>query len=81
MTKQAITIGAAAELCEISGASIRRWLDAGQIEGYRIPGSKHRRVYRDSLAAFLVANGMRVPAGLIDEGEPAARPVAEISNQ
>lgn len=67
MTKQIITLGKAAELCELSQSILRRLFDDGHIQGFRVPNSKHRRLYRDSLAEYLTANGMRVPTGLIEQ--------------
>ena len=67
MTKQIITLGKAVELCELSQSILRRLFDAGHIQGFRVPNSKHRRLYRDSLAEYLTANGMRVPTGLIEQ--------------
>lgn len=72
MTKQIITLGKAAELCELSQSILsqsilRRLFDDGHIQGFRVPNSKHRRLYRDSLAEYLTANGIRVPTGLIEQ--------------
>lgn len=52
------TTGQVAEMCKISPRTVSKWFDSGRIEGYRVPGSKYRRIYRSSLIHFFRAYGM-----------------------
>ncbi|MDG2292580.1 MAG: helix-turn-helix domain-containing protein [Phycisphaerales bacterium] len=56
--KQVFTTGEAAELCSVSQQTIIRCFDQGRLEGFRVPGSKFRRIPRESLIRFMQANGM-----------------------
>ena len=52
------TTGEAAELCKVSQQTIIRCFDAGRLKGFRVPGSKFRRIPRDALVAFMRDNGI-----------------------
>lgn len=52
------TTGQIATLCGVAPRTVAKWFDSGRLKGYRIPGSQDRRVPRESLVAFLTANGM-----------------------
>jgi len=41
-----LTVYEAAALLGVSPATIRRAIDKGKLAGFRIPGSKHRRISR-----------------------------------
>ena len=56
--KTIYTTGEAARLCQVAPRTIAKWLDAGKISGYRIPLGQERRIYRESLHRFMLANGM-----------------------
>jgi excisionase family DNA binding protein len=56
--KQVFTTGEAAEICRLSQQTIIRCFDSGKLEGYRVPGSKFRRIPRRSLIRFMEANGI-----------------------
>ena len=56
--KDLFTTGEAAEICKVSQQTIIRCFDAGRLEGFRIPGSKFRRVPRHSLIKFMKANNI-----------------------
>jgi len=60
------TTGEAARLCRLSQQSIIRAVDAGRLNGFRVPGSNHRRIARQDLAAFMRHN--RIPTDLLDDG-------------
>ena len=49
-TKQIFTTGEAAELCNVSQQTIIRCFDQGRLDGFRVPGSRFRRIPRESLA-------------------------------
>lgn len=52
------TTGQIAKLCRVAPRTATRWIDAGALEGYRIPLSQDRRVTRSNLIRFLKAHGM-----------------------
>ena len=60
--KDILTTGEAAEICQISQQTIIRCFDAGILEGFRIPGSRFRRIPRQSLLNFMLERHL-----LIDE--------------
>jgi excisionase family DNA binding protein len=54
--KELYTTGEAAEVCSVSQQTIIRCFDAGRLEGFRIPGSRFRRIPRESLIKFMKDN-------------------------
>ncbi len=54
--KAVFTTGEAAEICKVSQQTIIRCFDNGQLQGFRVPGSKFRRIPRDELIKFMKAN-------------------------
>ena len=56
--KDLFTTGEAAQICKVSQQTIIRCFDAGRLEGFRIPGSRFRRIPRDSLIQFMKANNI-----------------------
>ncbi len=65
--KDLFTTGEAAEVCKISQQTIIRCFDAGRLEGFRIPGSKFRRIPRQSLIKFMKEND--IPLETIESGK------------
>ena len=55
-TKQVFTTGEAAGLCGVSQQTIIRCFDKGKIDGFRVPGSRFRRIPRSSLIRFMKRN-------------------------
>jgi excisionase family DNA binding protein len=56
--KELFTTGEAAEICRVSQQTIIRCFDAGRLEGFRVPGSKFRRIPRESLIKFMKASAI-----------------------
>jgi len=54
--KELFTTGEAAEICKVSQQTIIRCFDSGRLEGFRVPGSRFRRIPRDSLVRFMKDN-------------------------
>jgi len=65
--KDLLTTGEAAEICRVSQQTIIRCFDAGRLEGFRIPGSKFRRIPRQSLIKFMKENN--IPLGNLESGK------------
>ncbi|MGB2820564.1 MAG: response regulator [Phycisphaerae bacterium] len=62
--KAVYTTGEVAEICNLSQQTIIRCFDNGQLEGFRVPGSKFRRIPRDKLIKFMKDNN--IPMGGIE---------------
>ncbi|MEN6309807.1 MAG: response regulator [Anaerohalosphaeraceae bacterium] len=56
--KDLFTTGEAADICKVSQQTIIRCFDAGKLEGFRVPGSKFRRIPRESLIKFMKDNNI-----------------------
>lgn len=65
--KNVFTTGEVAEVCGISQQTVIRCFDNGRLNGFRVPGSKFRRIPRDALVAFMKANG--IPLANLDSGK------------
>ncbi|MBI1373092.1 MAG: response regulator [Phycisphaera sp.] len=65
--KRVFTTGQAAEVCQLSQQTIIRCFDSGRLKGYRVPGSRFRRIPRVELMKFMKANG--IPLDLLGEGK------------
>lgn len=51
------TTGEVARICKVSSSQVLKWFDQGQLKGFILPGSTHRRITRESLIAFLKRTG------------------------
>jgi excisionase family DNA binding protein len=49
---------AAARMLSVSSRTVAAWIDTGLLKGFRIPGSKHRRVTVAELEAFAKQHGV-----------------------
>jgi excisionase family DNA binding protein len=65
--KTVFTTGEAAEVCKVSQQTIIRCFDSGRLKGFRVPGSRFRRIPRDALLAFMKENG--IPADSMNNGK------------
>jgi len=54
--KELFTTGEAAEVCKVSQQTIIRCFDSGRLKGFRVPGSRFRRIPRTSLVKFMKSN-------------------------
>lgn len=65
--KTVFTTGEAAKICKVSQQTIIRCFDSGQLKGFRVPGSRFRRIPRDQLYSFMRDNG--IPTDALDSGK------------
>jgi excisionase family DNA binding protein len=65
--KAVFTTGEAAEVCKVSQQTIIRCFDSGRLRGFRVPGSRFRRIPRDALVAFMKENG--IPPDALESGK------------
>ena len=56
--KQVFTTGEAAEICKVSQQTIIRCFDSGRLTGFRVPGSRFRRIPRKDLLQFMKSNDL-----------------------
>ncbi len=61
-TKQIFTTGEAAEICKLSQQTIIRCFDSGRLRGFRVPGSRFRRIPREGLIRFMRENDIPIDA-------------------
>lgn len=66
-SKKVFTTGEAAEICKLSQQTIIRCFDSGRLNGFRVPGSRFRRIPRDGLIRFMRENN--IPLDRIDSGK------------
>jgi excisionase family DNA binding protein len=68
--KTVFTTGEAAKICKVSQQTIIRCFDSGQLKGFRVPGSRFRRIPRDVLYKFMRDNG--IPTDALESGKRKA---------
>ncbi|MEZ6088244.1 MAG: response regulator [Pirellulaceae bacterium] len=66
-SKTVFTTGEAAKICKVSQQTIIRCFDNGTLKGFRVPGSRFRRIPRDLLYAFMKDNG--IPTDALESGK------------
>jgi excisionase family DNA binding protein len=57
-TKDVLTTGEVAKICNVAPRTVSKWFDSGTLTGYRIPGSKDRRIPLSQLIKFMKHHGM-----------------------
>jgi excisionase family DNA binding protein len=84
--KNVLTTGDVAKICHVAPRTVSKWFDNGQLKGYRIPGSKDRRIPVSELIRFMKVHNMpaaELAAGTIrvliaDSNEETASALADI---
>ncbi|MBC7856999.1 MAG: response regulator [Pirellulaceae bacterium] len=66
-TKTVFTTGEAAKICKVSQQTIIRCFDNGSLKGFRVPGSRFRRIPRHELYSFMRDNG--IPTDALESGK------------
>ena len=64
--KDVLTTGQVARICNVAPRTVSKWFDSGQLRGYRIPGSKDRRIPLSQLVRFMRAHG--IPLNGLESG-------------
>jgi len=83
--KNVLTTGDVAKICNVAPRTVSKWFDNGQLKGYRIPGSKDRRIPVSELIRFMKAHNMptdglfvgKTRVVIIDADEQTAARLAE----
>jgi excisionase family DNA binding protein len=65
--KEVYSTGEAAKICKVSQQTIIRCFDAGKLQGFYVPGSRFRRIPRESLVKFMKDNN--IPLSALDSGK------------
>ena len=66
LDKDVLTTGEVAKICNVAPRTVSKWFDSGQLKGYRIPGSKDRRIPVAELYRFMKAH--QIPMDGITSG-------------
>lgn len=56
--KDVLTTGEVAKICNVAPRTVSKWFDTGVLKGYRIPGSKDRRIPVSQLLRFMKDHGI-----------------------
>jgi len=83
--KSVLTTGDVARICNVAPRTVSKWFDSGQLKGYRIPGSKDRRIPVSELIRFMKIHNMPTsvfPVGktrvlIADSNDAAASSLAQ----
>jgi len=65
--KSIYTTGEVAEICNVSQQTVIRCFDSGKLRGFRVPGSRFRRIPRESLLQFMKEH--RIPLDNLESGK------------
>ncbi|MFH1715858.1 MAG: helix-turn-helix domain-containing protein [Planctomycetota bacterium] len=84
--KNVLTTGDVAKICHVAPRTVSKWFDNGQLKGYRIPGSKDRRIPVSELMRFMKVHNMptselgvgKIRILIADSNRQAASALAEI---
>ena len=67
LLKNVFTTGEAADICNLSQQTVIRCFDAGRLKGFRVPGSRFRRIPRESLIHFMKEHS--IPLDRLETGK------------
>ncbi len=62
--KEVYTTGEVAKICNVTIRTVIKWFESGKLKGYKIPGSRDRRIPRASLVEFLDEH--QIPTASLD---------------
>jgi len=69
-TRDILTTGEVARICKVAPRTVSKWFDCGELGGYRIPGSKDRRIPLGELLVFMDKHG--IPRGVLGSDKQRA---------
>ena len=64
--KDILTTGQVARICKVAPRTVTKWFDSGRLKGYRIPGSRDRRIPKAELVRFMRAHS--IPTSAFETG-------------
>lgn len=65
--KSVYTTGEVADICKVSQQTVIRCFDSGKLRGFRVPGSRFRRIPHESLIQFMKDNA--IPLDNLESGK------------
>lgn len=65
--KDVLTTGQVAQICNVAPRTVTKWFDTGQLKGYRIPGSRDRRIPTAELLRFMKTHN--IPTNMAATGK------------
>jgi excisionase family DNA binding protein len=68
--KEILTTGQVADICKVAPRTVTKWFDSGRLKGYKIPGSRDRRIPLLELMKFMKEYG--IPTDQLDLDENRA---------
>lgn len=87
--KEVLTTGEVAKICKVASRTVSKWFDTGQLPGYRIPGSRDRRIPVNELVKFMKAHNIpldgitsgRTRVLLVDDDKEIVETLARILSE
>lgn len=67
LKKDVLTTGQVAEICNVAPRTVTKWFDDGRLGGYRIPGSRDRRIPVSELITFMKTHD--IPTDRLEKGK------------
>lgn len=61
--------GDVAKFCDVNPRTVIRWIEAGKLNAFKLPGRGNNRVKQEDLVSFLLSNHIPLPSELIPEQE------------
>jgi excisionase family DNA binding protein len=62
---KSLTTGDIAQYCDVNLRTVIRWIDKGNLKGYKLPGRGNNRVTVENFLVFLKENHMPVPVDFL----------------
>jgi len=89
VSERVYTTGEVAKLVGVNFRTVIRWIDRGELAGYKLPGRGDHRVQKSSLIDFIHKHGMPMPDALVpkqtalsvlvvDDEAPMANAIARV---
>jgi excisionase family DNA binding protein len=87
MSELIYTTGDVAKFTGVNFRTVIRWIERGELSGYKLPGRGDHRVMKSSLVRFMRNNGMPIPLELsgmerkalvVDDDVPMANAIARV---
>lgn len=63
-----LTTGEIASFCDVNLRTVIRWIERGELKGFKLPGRGNNRVTQEDFVEFLKNHKMPIPAELLDDG-------------
>ena len=66
--RKTLTTGEIASICDVNLRTVIRWIERGELKGFKLPGRGNNRVTQEDFVTFLKNHKMPIPAELLDDG-------------